>query len=209
MKFYDCQTAPSPRRVRIFLAEKGMEVPTVQVDLRAGEQLGPAFKAINPRCTVPFLVLDDGTGIAETLAIQRYFEEIHPQPPLLGADATEKAVIAMWDRIIEFDGVLAIGEALRNKAKPMAGRALAGPEGYDQIPALAERGRLRTEHFFAALDRRLGRAEFVAGPRFTVADITALVAVDFAAWIKLAPAADAANLRRWHEAVSARPSAGA
>jgi len=209
MKFYDCKTAPSPRRVRIFLAEKGITPPTEQVDLRGGEHLSPAYRAINPWCVVPWLVLDDGTGIGETMAICRYFEEIHPEPPLMGIDARDKALVTMWDRRVEFDGFLAVAEVLRNTAKGMKGRALAGPDNYDQIPALAERGRARLKRFYDILDRQLAGNTFVAGPRFSVADITALCAVDFAGWIGESPPEEHANLWRWHAAVAARPSAGA
>ncbi len=207
MKFYDCSTAPSPRRVRIFLAEKGMEIPTVQVDLRNREQLTPEFRRINPWCTVPVLELDDGTFISESVAVCRYLEEIHPAPPLLGVDAADMAVVAMWDHRIEFDGFFAVAECLRNAAPGMAGRALTGPHDIEQIPALAERGRARVEIFYDTLDARLAESEFVAGPRYTMADISALVTVDFAARVKIPLAAGHANVKRWHDAVSQRPSA--
>ena len=177
MKFYDCTTAPSPRRVRIFLAEKGISVPTVQVDLRNGEQFSPAFRAINPDCTVPVLELDNGTRIADIVAICRYFEELHPTPPLMGRTAEEKAVIEAWQRRIERDGFYAAMEALRNSTPGLKGRALPGSESYEQIPALAERGRARIAHFFAWLGARLDENEFVCGPQFTIADITGLVTV--------------------------------
>lgn len=209
MKFYDFALAPSPRRVRIFLAEKGIEVPTVQIDLRGGEHLQPAFRKINPRCTVPVLELDDGRIIADIVAIQRYFEEIQPEPPLLGSDPVEKAVIAMWDRYMEHDGISSVRDCLRNSAERLARRAMTGSVDVEQIPALAERGRACAERFLAELDARLGESEYVAGSKYTVADITALVAVDFAGWVKVVPGDDLANLKRWHAAVSARPSAQA
>lgn len=209
MKLYDCKTAPSPRRVRIFTAEKGIEVPTVQVDLGSGEHLSEAFRKINPWCTVPVLVLDDGTTISEVVAVCRYIEEAHPEPPLLGRDPKEKALVAMWDHHFEIDGFLAVAEALRNASPRMQGRAIPGFAEVAQIPALIERGKARVQRFFAALDERLRESEFVAGDRYTMADITAQVTVDFAAWIKLAPAPEHVHARRWHEAVSRRPSAGA
>lgn len=209
MKFYDCATAPSPRRVRIFMAEKGIIMPTVQVDLRAGEHLTPAFQRLNPWCTVPVIELDDGTCISEVMACCRYLEEAYPAPPLMGVDAKDKAVVAMWEHRCEADGINAVGEALRNSAPGLKGRALTGAADIEQIPALAERGRARAARFFAALDGRLAEAEFVAGPRYTVADITAQVAVDFAGWIKMALPEDLRHARRWHAAVSARPSAKA
>jgi glutathione S-transferase len=209
VKFYDCATAPSPRRVRIFLAEKGITVPMVQVDLRRGEQFGEAFRAINPDGTVPVLVLDSGTRIADIVGICRYFEEAQPEPPLMGRDAEDKAVVESWQRWCEREGFYAVTEAFRNAAPGLKHRALPGPDDYKQIPALAERGRARLQRFFERLDARLGASEFVAGSRYTIADITALVSIDFAGWIKLGPGESQAHLKRWHAAVSARPSAKA
>lgn len=205
--FYDCAPAPSPRRVRMFLAEKGMTVPTVQVDLRAGEHLGEAFRKLNPWGTVPVLLLDDGTAISEASACCRYLEEIHPVPPLLGCTPKERAVVLMWDHRCEIDGFLACAEAFRNEAKGMKGRALPGPLNLEQIPALAERGRARVRHFFDVMNARLAESPFVAGESFSVADITAFVSIEFAAWMKLTPPEDAAALNHWLEAMRARPSA--
>ncbi len=209
MKFYDCTTAPSPRRVRIFLAEKGITVPTVQVDLRNNEQLTPAFRAINPDATVPSLELDDGTRINDAIGICVYFETTHPRPPLMGESAEEKALVTSWQREVERNGFFAVMEAFRNWARGLKGRALPGPYDYEQIPALAKRGRLRVGHFFAQMDARLARSEFVAGARYTIADITALVTVDFAAGTKLTIPENCTHLRRWHVQVSARSSAKA
>jgi glutathione S-transferase len=209
MKLYDCKTAPSPRRVRIFLAEKGIEVPVVQVDLGAGEHLSEAFRKINPWCTVPVLALDDGTTISEVVAVCRYLEEAYPEPPLMGRDAKEMAVVAMWDHHFEIDGFLAVAETLRNASPRMQGRALPGPAEVAQIPALVERGKARVGRFFVALNERLGESEYVAGDQYTMADITAQVSVDFAAWIKLSPGDEHVHLRRWHERVSRRDSARA
>jgi glutathione S-transferase len=209
MKFFDCTTAPSPRRVRIFLAEKGITVPTVQVDLRNNEQLTPAFRAINPDATVPALELDDGTRINDAIGICVYFEATHPQPPLMGESAEEKALIAAWQREVERNGFYGVMEAFRNSVPGLKGRALPGPHNYEQIPALAERGRLRVAHFFAQMDARLAQSEFVAGPRYSVADIAALVTVDFAARARLPLPEEYRHLRRWHAQVSDRPSAKA
>jgi glutathione S-transferase len=209
MKFYDCTTAPSPRRVRVFLAEKGINVPTVQVDLRNNEQLTPAFRKINPDATVPSLELDDGTRINDAVGICVYFEAIHPRPALMGETAEEKALVASWQREVERNGFYAVMEAFRNSTPGLKGRALPGPHDYEQIPALAERGRLRVQHFHEQLESRLARSEFIAGPRYSIADITALIAVDFAARAKMPIPESYGHLRRWHAQVSARPSAKA
>jgi glutathione S-transferase len=209
MKLYDCTSAPSPRRVRIFLAEKGVTLPTEQVDLRSGAQLEDWFLRLNPWGTVPVLALDDGTTISEASACCRYLEEIYPQPPLLGRTPTEKALIQMWDHRCEIDGFLAVAEAFRNATPGMKGRALPGPVGYEQIPALAERGRARVGHFMAMLDRRLAESRFVAGDAFSVADITLLISVDFAGWCKLPIPPDHPHLARWHAEIRTRPSTAA
>jgi glutathione S-transferase len=209
MKFYDCSTAPSPRRVRIFLAEKGISVPTVQVDLRNGEQFSPAFRAINPDATVPVLELDNGTRIADAIGICVYFEVTHPEPLLMGESPEEKAVITERQRRAERNGFYTVMEAFRNSTPGLKGRGLPGPDDYEQIPALAERGRARVMHFFKEMDAQLAQHPFVAGPRYSIADITALVTVDFARWAKLAIPDECSHLRRWHAEVSARPSAKA
>ena len=209
MKLYDCTVAPSPRRVRIFLAEKGITVPTVQVDLFKGEQLADAFRAINPDCTVPVLELDDGTRIADAVAMCVYFEALRPAPPLMGRDPQEKAIIAAAQRRAEREGFHAMVEAFRNFTPGMKGRALPGPDNYAQIPALAERGRARVERFFATMEAALVDRAFVCGSAYSIADITTLVTVDFAKWIKLAIPDDSIHLRRWYDAVTARPSAKA
>ena len=207
MKFYDCKTAPSPRRVRIFLAEKGLDIETVQIDLGAGEQFGETFRKINPDCVVPALELDDGSCLSEVLAICQYLEELHPKPALLGNTPEERARVTMWNAKVEQQGLWAMADAFRNSAKGLAGRAVTGPDAYPQIPELADRGRARVEQFFRRLDGRLAEAQFVAGDNFSIADISAMVVVDFAGWIKITIPEEATNLRRWHREVSARPSA--
>ena len=209
MKFYDCSTAPSPRRVRIFIAEKGLDIPTVQVDLRNGEHLTETFRRLNPWCTVPVLELDDGTAISEAVAVCRYLEDAHPEPPLMGVDARDRALVAMWEHRFEIDGFLAVTEAFRNQARGLAGRALTGPDSVAQIPELVTRGRARVERFFGDLDARLADHPFVASERYTIADITAQVAVDFAGWIKMSLPSECRHAADWYERVSKRPSAAA
>jgi glutathione S-transferase len=203
---YDCATAPSPRRARILLAEKGIAHETVQVDLRAREQLGEAFRRVNPQCTVPALRTEEGTVLTDNAGIAAYLEARYPEPPLLGANPLEKAEIASWNWRVEFEGFLAIAEALRNGSPAMANRALPGPVDYAQIPELAQRGVARVQRFFADLDQRLAGREFVATERFSIADITAVVAVDFARVVKVKPDDRHPNIVRWRAAMAQRPS---
>ena len=141
MKFYDCKTAPSPRLVRIFAAEKGLQLETVEIDLASGEQFAAGFRQINPDCTVPVLELDDGTRITEVLAICQYLEERQPEPALIGETAEQRAVAMMWALKVEQHGLMAMRDAFRNSAKGLKGHAMTGPVQYEQIPELAERGR--------------------------------------------------------------------
>jgi glutathione S-transferase len=210
MKLYHSVSSPNSRRVRIFLAEKGLSIPLVAVDLGKSEQHSDAYRAINPRRVVPTLVLDDGTAIGEVPAIWRYIEETHPTPPLLGETAKERAQVAMWERRAELEGFATVMEAIRNSAPGLKGRAIAGPHDYEQIPELAERSKLRVKNFFADFDDRLREADFVAGRHFSVADITALVTVDFAAKAINYPVPDGRlSLKRWYDAVSNRPTMAA
>ncbi len=203
---YDCATAPSPRRARIFLAEKGIAYEAVPVDLRSGEQMGEAYRQINPQCTVPALRTDEGLLLTDNAAIAAWLEARYPNPPLLGATPEEKAEIASWNWRIEFEGLLAVAEALRNSAPAMANRALPGATNYPQIAALAERGLARVEQFFDTLNQRLAGRQFIATERFSVADITAVVAVDFARIVKRKPGEQHAELLRWRAAMAGRPS---
>jgi glutathione S-transferase len=203
---YDCATAPSPRRARILLAEKGVAHATVQVDLRSGEQMGAAYRAINPQCTVPALQTGEGPLLTDNAAIAAWLEARFPEPALLGITPAEKAEVASWNWRIEFDGLLAIAEALRNGSPAMANRALPGPVDYAQIPELAERGRARVRHFFETLEARLADRAFVATERFSVVDITAVVAVDFARAVKIRPGDEHPSLQRWRAAMGQRAS---
>lgn len=207
LTLYDCATAPSPRRARILLAEKRVTHETIQVDLRAGEQFGDAFRTINPQCTVPALRLESGRVLTDNAAIIAYLEARFPDPPLLGTSPEAKAEIAGWQWRIEFDGLLPIAEALRNGSPAMASRALPGPVDYAQIPQLAQRGLARIQQFFTTLDAQLATHGFVAGSEFSIADITAVVAVDFARVVKQKPGEQHPHLLRWRARLAAeRPS---
>jgi glutathione S-transferase len=203
---YDCATAPSPRRARIFLAEKGVPFETVQVDLRNAEQMGAAFRQINPQCTVPALRTDEGSLLSDNAAIAAYLEARYPEPPLLGRSPQDKADIASWQWRVEFEGLLAIAEAFRNSSPAMVNRALPGPVDYPQIPELAQRGNARVLAFFATLNAQLQDREFIAAQQFSVADITAVVAVDFARVIRLKPDDRYPHLVRWRAAMAQRPA---
>jgi glutathione S-transferase len=210
LTLYHSPASPNSRRVRIFVAEKGLMVPLVAVDLSKGEQHSEAYRKINPRRVVPTLVLEeDGTAIGEVPAIMRYLDEAFLVNPLLGATPKDKGLIFMWERRAELEGFAAVMEGVRNKIAGLKGRAIAGPHDYEQIPALVERSVLRVKNFFADFNERLGEVPFVAGERYSAADITALVTVDFAKALELYVPADHAALKGWYESVSSRPSAAA
>lgn len=207
LKLYQSNGSPNSRRVRIFLAEKGICMPMVPVDLGAKEQFSDAYAAINPRRVVPTLVLGDGTAIGEVPAIWRFLEEAFPETPLLGVTPKEQALVAMWERRMELEGFAPTMEAVRNGAASLAGRAIAGPHGYDQIAELVDRGRKRVADFYGDLDSLLTDRPFVAGETFSVADITARVTVDFASRALDLPIPDSATaVRRWYDQLSERPS---
>jgi glutathione S-transferase len=206
LTLYDCATAPSPRRARILLAEKGVSHHTVQVDLRSGEQFSDAYRAVNPHCTVPALRLPDATVLTDNAAIAAWLEAAYPQPALMGTTPQEKAAIASWQWRAEFDGLFAVAEALRNGSPAMANRALPGPVNYPQIPELAQRGVDRIAQFMVTLNEQLAANDYVAGTAFSVADITAAVAVDFARVVKVKPDERHPHLLRWRERLAQRPS---
>ena len=187
MKLYDYKMAPNPRRVRIFAAEKGIELELIDVNLAERQQMSEQFRKVNPRLAVPALELDDGNVITESIAICRYLEEIKPEPALFGTGALGKATVEMWHRRMELEGLACVAEAIRNSVEFFKGRALSGPHDYEQIPALAERAMDRIERFYEMLDTRLAESEFIAGDAYTVADIAALCAVDFARVAKKRP----------------------
>ncbi len=203
---YDCATAPSPRRARILLAEKGVPHETVQVDLRTGEQLSEAYRQVNPLCTVPALRTEEGVLLTDNAAIAAYLEARFPEPPMMGVGPLEKAEVASWYWRAEFEGLMAVADAFRNSSPAMVNRALPGPVDHPQIPALAERGLARVQQFFDTLNTRLEGREFIATQRLSIADITAVVAVDFARVVKLRVTEAHPHLWRWRQALGQRPS---
>ena len=211
MKLYDTALAPNPRRVRIFLAEKGIECENVQINIVAGENLSDEYLKINPRGLLPSLVLDDGTVLDESVAICRYLEELHPDPNLMGSDPISRSKIEARQRHMEFDGLSNAADAFRNAFPGFKKRGVSGNVGeVDAIPDLADRGKLLVARFFKELDEYLADSRYVAGNEFTIADITALCTTDFATTAaRIAFPDDCENFKRWHQEVSSRPSASA
>jgi len=202
MKLYDAKLAPNPRRVKIFLAEKGIDVDTVDIDIAKGENQQPEFLAKNPMGRVPVLELDDGACIAESVAICRYFEELQPDPPLMGVDALDRALVEMWNRRMEFGIFAPCSNAFRHLHRFFAGR-------YPQVAEWGEECRRTSQEAFGWLDGELADRKFIAGERFTIADITALCGIDFGRVIDIRIQDEQVNLKRWYDTVSARPSAKA
>jgi glutathione S-transferase len=202
VKLHEAAAAPNCRRVRIFLAEKGVEVPIQPVDIASMENRKPPYTDKNPMAGVPMLELDDGTCIAESVAICRYFEELHPDPPLMGTDALDRAQVEMWQRRMELEILLPIAQSFRQTHPFFA-------ERIEQVPAFGEAQKRHALQRMAWLDRELASREFVAGDSYTIADITALVGIDFGRVVKLRIPEEMTNLARWHATVSGRPSAQA
>lgn len=206
--FYDFQRAPSPRRARIVLAEKGIACDVRQVDLGSGEQLSDAYRAINPACTVPALVLDDGTVLTDNAGIAAWAEAVQPDLPLLGTTAIDKAAVASWNSKIEGECFMAIAEVLRNTSKGMVDRALPGPNDFAQIPELAERGRARLLQFLDRFEAHMQGRDWVAADTFSLADISAGVALDFAGWVKVDVNESRPAIAAWRARLAQRPSFG-
>ncbi|MBW2543667.1 MAG: glutathione S-transferase family protein [Deltaproteobacteria bacterium] len=202
MKLYDSALAPNPRRVRIFLAEKGIEVPIVPVDIVKAENRQPAFLAKNPLGAVPVLELDDGTFLSESTAICRYFEEVRPDPPLMGTDASDRALVEMWLRRIEFEVAFPIMQTFRNTHDFFKGRI-------PQVPEWGEVCKQKALEQLAWLDGEMADRPFVAGDRYTIADITLLIGVDFGRVSDIRIDPKHKNLTRWYGEASSRPSAKA
>jgi len=208
MKLYDAQ-APNPRRARIFIAEKGLDIPTEEVNIFEGANLSDSYKSKNPIGLVPALELDDGTVLTEVPALCRYLESQHPEPNLMGNNPIETAQIEAWERFAEMSGMQAVGEYFRNGAEMFDDRGLPGVTGIPRIEALIDRGERRIAGFYEMLEKRLGESEYLGSDRFSIADITGLCVVDFATFTKHGIPDGNDNTKRWHAACSARPSAKA
>lgn len=207
MIFYNCSTAPSPRRARMFIAEKGLDIETREISIADNEQFSPEFLTINPNATVPVLITKQGQVLSENNAIAAYLEAEYPEPPLMGQSPDEKGAVAMWNTIAEQQGGFAVAETLRNAHPLLKGRAMPGALNLEQIPELAVRGRARVAAFFDLLEGRLAGRSYLATDEFTQADITAYVFVSFARVIKARiPEANSATLD-WYARISERPSA--
>ncbi|MEO1042945.1 MAG: glutathione S-transferase family protein [Pseudomonadota bacterium] len=204
--FYTFPKAPSPRRATIVLLEKGITYNEVIIDLSSGEHLGEAYRAINPSCTVPALTVEGGPTLTDNAGILAYLDAKYPEKPLLGSGPAERASIASWCAKVEFDGLLAVAEVLRNVAPAMKGRALTGPVSFEQIPDLAQRGAKRLGVFWEVLNEKLESRDYLATDDFSAADLVAVVAVDFSKVIKSRPPEEFTNIWRWRENLNSRPS---
>lgn len=211
MKLYDAAWAPSPRRVRIFLAEKGISVDRVEIDIKGGEHLGDDYASLNRQRQMPALLLDDGTLIDDSLGICRFFEALQPDPPLFGKTPVEIGLVESWLRRIEHDCFQAVAAAFRNKLSVFAGRAVSGEwPPIEQIPAMVDRGRCMWAAFGDVLNDHLAKHDYLIGDSFSMADIAALVAIDFGIDTRLPDPRDGRSaLSRWYGEISSRPSATA
>tara|TARA_R110002110_G_scaffold415860_1_gene658739 strand:+ start:64693 stop:65325 length:633 start_codon:yes stop_codon:yes gene_type:complete len=201
MKLYTYDPAPNPRRLTLFMAYKGISLPTEQIDMMSGAQMADHYRAINPDCTVPALVLDDGTVMTEVIGICTYLEAMYPDKPLLGSTPLEKALVSGWDHKLFNMVVSAVAEVLRNSSPGFVDRALPGPVNVPQIPALAERGKQRLEHAWQTLEAEITGKTFLAGEHLSLADIDLLVCAEFAGWVKSAPPVSCSALHTYLDRV--------
>ncbi|MEM6658748.1 MAG: glutathione S-transferase [Pseudomonadota bacterium] len=207
MIFYDCSTAPNPRRARMFIAEKGIDIETREISIAKGEQLSEAFHAINPGGTLPVLITDQGSTLTENLGIAAFLEARFPEPPLLGRSPDEKGRVLMWNSIAEQQLAVPVAETLRNSHSAFVNRATPGPVDIAQIPELAQRGLQRVSAYFDQIESHLKDTAFVAGPEFSLADITTFVFMDFARVIKARIPPKNTATQAWFDKISQRPSA--
>lgn len=208
LKLYTYPGAPSPRRAVMALTEKRVDYEAITIDIANGGQFEESYRAINPRCTVPALELEDGTVLTDNASIVRWLEEEYPDPPLLGTTSVEKAMTAEWLWRVDFEGLSAVMEILRNSSKRLKDRAMTGPDPVPQIPELAARGRERATRFLKVMNDRLGESAWLGGDTFSAADIGGFMVYEFAGWVKLDIDPAHEHLHAWYEAIKARPSAG-
>ena len=207
MRLYDFPLAANSQRVQIFLTEKGLTVPTVELNLREGAQFKEPFASLNPFHCVPVLELDDGTVIAESVSVCRYLEELHPEPSLFGRNAVERATIDMWNRRVEIDGFMPILHAVRNHLPNFKGRVIPGYRSeLPQLPAMVERGKDMLNVLLARIDPQLAKSEFIAGPAFSIADITGFFMMKMAKNLEMDIEGQYPNAYRWHQTLAKRPS---
>lgn len=211
MKLYTFPPAPNPKRLDIFIREKGIEIDTTSIDLMAGEHRKEPYLSINPWGTVPALVLNDGTLMTEVIGILSYLEELYPQVSLMGNDPISRAQILSWDHRCFSEGITAVGEVFRNSSEVFVDRSLPGPIAYAQIPDLIERGRKRIHGFYQVLDQHLldqhtKDKKFMVGDAFSVADISAYVFINFSGWVKETIPGECEHLSAWHQKISERSS---
>ena len=207
MKLYDFELAPNAQRVRVFLAEKGLEVPTEQLNVRDDDQFVEPFTSMNPFHCVPFLELDDGKVIAESMSICRYLEELHPEPPLFGRTAEERAVIDMWLRRFELDAFIPMLHAVRNHVPMFAGRVVPGTRtDLPQLPVMVTRGKEMMEVFLTRVEPHMAQNEFIAGPDFTIADITGFFTVRMTNALEMDLSTSYPAVTAWFAKVSQRPA---
>lgn len=202
MKFFTFDGAPNPQRLQYFLNYKNIQLDTQQINMGTAEQLGDNFKAVNPKGTLPTLLLDDGNILTDVVAACHYLEALHPDKPAMGSNAYEQAMVLSWDHTIFVEGLKCIGDILRNGNPNFKGRALPGPVNVEQIPELVERGALLLNAFWQQLDMALAGKDYLVGNSVTLADITGIVTVNFSAWVKQQPSEELTHIHRWHKQVS-------
>jgi len=203
MKVYTFDAAPNAQRLGLFMKYKGIELETQQIDMMSAEQLGDEYRAVNPACTVPALVLDDGTVLSEVVGACHYLESLHPEKPLMGTTALEKALVISWDHKLFNTAFMALAEILRNTSPGMADRALPGPQNLPQIPELAERGMARIDHYWQSLDAEVPSEGWLAGEHFSLADIDMQVCAGFSGWVKKTPPESCTRLNAYLGRVAA------
>ena len=206
MKIYEYKIAPNPLRVQMFLSEKDINVETIQVDVRNGENRKEEYLSINPKGGVPSLALDDGTVITESIAICRYFEAIKPEPSLFGNTPEEKGLIEMWSRRTDIEGISSVADALRNFSENFKDRAVPDPRETKQIPELAKRGVMLANRYLDDANEKLEKSEYLAGDKFSMADINLYVLLYFANWVKVRPTDEHTDLLRWKDLIDTRES---